>query len=87
MRSAFLMVLRRWAITKLVRLDVRASMARCVISSVRVSTLLVASSSISMGLSWIMALAMVSSCFCPAEMAMDSSSTVSKPLGKVSMKW
>ena len=40
-----------------------------------------------MGLPWIMARAMVSSCFWPAEMAMLSSSTVSKPWGSVSMKW
>ena len=81
------MVDRRWAMTKLVRCCVRRSIACWVMSSVRVSTEEVASSSMSMGLFWIMARAMVNSCFCPAEMATFSPSTVSKPWGSVSTKW
>ena len=50
-------------------------------SSVRVSTEDVASSSISMGEFWSIARAMVSICFWPAEMLVLSVRTVSKPCG------
>ena len=75
--SELTIVDRRWAITKLVRFSVSLSMARWMSSSVRVSTELVASSRMSMGAFWSMARAMVSSCFCPAEMLVASERTVS----------
>ena len=53
------------------------SMASCTMRSVRVSTELVASSRISSGEFWIIARAMVTSCFCPVEMLALSLSTVS----------
>ncbi len=65
MRSASRIVDRRWAMTKLVRPRIRRSMAVWMRCSVRVSTLLVASSRIRMRLSARMARAMVSSCFWP----------------------
>ena len=79
--SAFLIVDRRCAITKLVRPFVSSSMARWIKTSVRVSTEEVASSRISMGAFWSIARAMVRSCFCPAEMPALSESTVSNPCG------
>ena len=71
--------------TKLVRPSVRRSIARWIKSSVRVSTELVASSRISIGAFWSIARAIVSSCFCPAEMLVASERTVSKPFGSVWM--
>ena len=59
------MVESRWAITKLVRPRIRLSMAVWMRCSVRVSTLLVASSKIKILLSARMARAIVSSCFWP----------------------
>ena len=87
MRSAFLMVDRRWAMTKEVRCSMSWSMAAWIFCSVRVSTEEVASSRMSMGLSAIMARAMVSCCFCPWERLTWSLRIVSYPLGRVRMKW
>ena len=74
MRSAFWMVESRWAMTKQVLPFISSRMAAWIWISVRVSTLEVASSRISILASSSMARAMVSSCFCPWEMFMPFSS-------------
>ena len=62
-------------------------MASCTSRSVLVSTLEVASSRMSILASYIMALAMVKSCFCPLEILPPSSEiTVWYPLGRRMMK-
>ena len=71
------MVDRRWAMMNDVLPTVRRSIACWMSTSVRVSTEEVASSKMSMGAFSIMARAMVTSCFCPAERLALSSSTVS----------
>ena len=63
--------------TKLVRPRISSSIACWILSSVRVSTLEVASSKMSIGLSAIIARAMVICCFCPCERLTWSFSTVS----------
>lgn len=85
MRSAFFIVERRCAMTKLVRPFVRESIALWIKSSVRVSTDEVASLRISIGAFCSMARAIVSSCFCPADMPALSVRTVSKPSGSARM--
>ena len=81
------MVDRRWAMTKEVRFSISWSMALWICSSVRVSTELVASSRISMGLSAIMARAMVICCFWPWDRFTESFNTVSYPWDRVRIKW
>ena len=73
MLSADWMVDSRWATTKQVLWAISSRMACCTTISVRVSTLEVASSRMSMGVSMSMARAMVSSCFCPLETLAASS--------------
>ena len=68
MRSASTIVDRRWAMMKHVLPRIRRSMAFWMRSSVRVSTLDVASSRISSSRCARSARAMVSSCFWPEEM-------------------
>ena len=77
MRSASTIVDRRWAMMKQVRPRMRRSIAFWMSSSVRVSTLDVASSRISSSRCASSARAMVSSCFWPEEM-----DEVSLPNGK-----
>src|SRR5947207_9415817 len=72
-KSASLIVERRWAMTKLVRPSINRFIACWINASVRVSTLDVASSSIIIGGFLMIARAMVRSCFCPCEM-FDASS-------------
>ena len=74
MLSAFWMVDSRWAMTKQVLSFISSRMAAWICSSVRVSTLEVASSKMSILASNSMARAMVRSCFCPWEMFMPFSS-------------
>ena len=62
-------------------LEVMAAEAN--VTTVLVSTEDVASSSMSIGAFWSIALAIVRSCFCPADIATLSESTVSKPSGSV----
>ncbi len=76
MVSASRIVDRRWAITKLVRLERSAAMACWISTSVRVSTELVASSRMRMVGSARKARAMVSSCFSPALTVPPSSSMI-----------
>ena len=83
--SASLTVDSLWAMTKEVLPTIMRSMASWILLSVRVSTELVASSRISMGASFIMALAMASCCLCPAESADASPTTVSNPSGSERM--
>ena len=68
------MVESRWAMTKLVRSERSAAIARCTSTSVRVSTELVASSRISNAGSARKARAMVINCFSPALTLLPSSS-------------
>ena len=85
-KSAFLMVERRWAMTKEVRPFVRLSIASWINSSVLVSTLEVASSRMSKGAYRTMARAMVINCFWPAEIEPALSRWQSNLPGKVRMK-
>ncbi len=80
--SAAFIVERRWAITKLVRPLMRRSIASWMRLSVRVSTELVASSSISSGASFTSALAMLICCLCPADSEDGSLMNVSSPSGR-----
>ncbi len=72
-KSASLIVERRWAMTKLVLPFIRLFIAFWIRASVLVSTELVASSNIRIRLSARIALAMVKSCFCPPETLLASS--------------
>ncbi len=72
--SASRIVDRRWAMTKLVRFDLRAAMAFCTRTSVRVSTELVASSRSNSEGDARKARAIVTSCRSPALRLLASSS-------------
>ncbi len=85
MRSEFLIVDRRCAITNDVRPRASLSRPSWMVFSVLVSTELVASSSISIGESSTIARAMTSCCLCPADRSATSSSTVSYPSGRDAM--
>ena len=75
MASALRTVERRWAITNTVRPAMSASMPRSISASVRVSTLLVASSRMRTGGSATAARAMAMSCRWPAERLAPSAVT------------
>ncbi|MPM71138.1 hypothetical protein SDC9_118101 [bioreactor metagenome] len=87
MRSAFKMVLRRCAITKLVRPLIASSIAFWILASVTVSTLLVASSKINKLGSVIIVRAILINCFCPVLNKLFSSETsVSYPFSNDMIK-